>query len=78
MLFLGLAFSGVARGGAGGGGGGGGGCGGGGGGGGGGQLPLGADLRGAPKCLDVYYKYHCNAYQISRGKVYVNALMFID
>ena len=49
-----------------------------GGGGGGGQLPPGADLRGAPKCLDVYYKYHCNAYQISRGKVYVNALMFID
>ena len=48
------------------------------GGGGGGQLPPGADLRGAPKCLDVYYKYHCNAYQISRGKVYVNALMFID
>ena len=49
------------------------------GGGGGGQLPLGTDLRGAPKCLDVYYKYHCNAYRIiSRGKAYVNALMFID
>ena len=30
--------------------------GGGGGGGGGGQLPPGADLRGAPKYLDVYYK----------------------
>ena len=28
----------------------------GGGGGGGGQLPPGADLRGAPKCLDVCYK----------------------
>ena len=27
-----------------------------GGGGGGGQLPPGADLRGAPKCLGVYYK----------------------
>ena len=41
--------SGVARGG-------GGGAGGGGGQGGGGQLPPGADLRGAPKCLGVYYK----------------------
>ena len=60
--------SGVARGGQGGGGGGGG-----------GQLPPGADLRGAPKCLGVYYKYHCNAYRIiSRGKAYVNARMFID
>ena len=40
-------LSGVARGGGAGGGGGGGG--------GGGQLPPGADLRGAPKCLDVCY-----------------------
>ena len=45
----------------------------------GGQLPPGTELRGAPKCLDVYYIYHCNAYRIiSRGKAYVNALMFID
>ena len=50
--------------------------GGGGGGGGGGELPPGADLRGAPKCLDVCYK-QCVPDIISRGKACVNALMFI-